>query len=68
MSLNPNLLAWCCAVGEDAFHDGVPRSSNVGDALPNVNFTDPERAEMREAWAIGWDREWLRSARLGKPH
>ena len=68
MSLNPNLLAWCCAVGQEAFHDGVPRSSNVSDALPTVNFTALERAEMREAWAIGWDSEWLRSARLGKPH
>jgi len=46
----------------------VPRSSNVPDALPNINFTDVERAEMREAWALGWDSEWLRSARLGRPN
>lgn len=68
MPLHPNLIEWCCAIGQEAFHDGVPRSSNVSDALPNVNVTDPERAEMREAWAIGWDSEWLRAARLEKPH
>ena len=68
MSLNPNLLAWCSAIGKEAFHDGAPRSSNVSGALPNINFTDLERAEMRDAWGIGWDSEWLRSARLGRPH
>ena len=41
---------------------------NVSGALPNINFTDLERTEMRDAWGIGWDSEWLRSARLGRPH
>jgi len=53
MSLNPNLLAWCSPIGKEAFREGVPRSSNVSDTLPSINLTDPERAEMGEAWAIG---------------
>ena len=68
MHLHPNLIDWCCAAGEEAFLDGVPRSSNLADALPSVNYTDRERAEMRDAWVVGWDSQWLHAARLRKPH
>ena len=57
MAVHPDVVTWFRAAGEDAFIDGVPRTANLADMLPNSRLTELDRVEVRAAWTNGWDSE-----------
>lgn len=69
MAPEPLLLAHWASAGEEAFHDGQPRSSNPNErrAKNSARYMkgDEDWTAKRDAWWKGWDDA---SARSPGPH